>query len=159
MNSENNIKNAIFHKFSLLRKEKNIYTPEIEIKLKSFSEDIEDCYTGIVDTGSEITLFSSEVIQKYNFPSTGTHRMLESAVCSNPIEILPCYGQIKVESEAKGNYKVIEIHSCNRKYLRQDILLGMNFITKYNIHIYGAEEKLIIEEEKKTNFRLTVKIV
>ena len=144
MNSEKSIK----YEFSYEKKREEIYTPKAKVILKSpANQNIVKC-EGIVDTGSEITLISSELIQELQLPVGGIGEKINTAGLGEAIYVLPCWGQISFyDKNIESKYKFIKIYSCQRNFLSQDILLGMNFINKYTITFSGKYKKLFVMEE------------
>lgn len=148
MNSKKD--NIIQYEFFYEKKTEEIYTPKATVSLKSFdNRNIVKC-EGIVDTGSDITLISSELIKKLEFPVLGEEGKINTVGVGESISVLPCWGRISFYDEKiDSKYYVIKIHSCQRKFLSQDVLLGMNFINKYTITFSGKYKKLLVIEETK----------
>ena len=143
-------KRVITHEFPYEEQEGGVYTPKAKIDIQSVEPGIKtDQFNGIIDTGSQITIISIEIIKKFKFPVAGKEEALETARSGEKIYAVPYWGKIRVSNpNIKNNkYHFIKMYACKRKYLQQDILLGMNFINKYEIKFSGKLKKTFIEEE------------
>ena len=88
------------------------------------------------------------MIQELQLPVGGIEGTINTADIGEAIYVLPCWGQISFyDKNIESKYKFIKIYFCQRNFLSQDILLGMNFINKYTITFSGKYKKLFVMEE------------
>lgn len=146
----NEPKNVIEYEFAYEKHTKELYTPKATVVLKSPKNQKEVRCEAIVDTGSQITLVSSELIKTLQLPIAGEKQIINTAGSGEFIYALPCWGQVSFyDQNIVSQYNFVKIYSCQKQYLSQDILLGMNFINKYTIIFSGKEKKIIVKQEKK----------
>ena len=139
--------NNIQYEFSYEKRQEEIYIPKATVIFKSFTSENSKICEGIVDTGSEVTLVASELIKELEYPSLGTE-IMNTAVIGESINIIPCWGLISFYADnVATKHQCIKLHSCKRQNLAQDVLLGMNFINKYEITFSGKEKKFYAKLE------------
>lgn len=156
-----NPEEELTYEFPYHRTSRELYTPKAEISLKSHDGEIEEKYEGIVDTGSEITLISLEIVKKFKFIVAGEGVELKTVRKGEKEIVIPYYGQIGLSTQSKKEiqYRYTEIYSCQQESLQQEIILGMNFINEYEMTFSGKNKKLIIKDIKKNRAKQYVKIL
>ena len=141
----------IYYEFSYLQRNNDLYTPTATIQIKSFKTQKEEEYNAIIDTGSEITLISEEIIKQFDFSSISSEKKVQTATSEKGITVVPYWVRIRFKHLNKKDnlYYPIKIYCCSKKNLNQDILLGMDFIKNFEITFSGKNKKLLIIEEAK----------
>lgn len=90
------------------------------------------------------------MIHELQLPVGGIEEQINTAGFGDAIYVLPCWGQISFYDEnIESKFNFIKIYSCQRNFLSQDVLLGMNFINKYTITFSGKYKKLFVTEETR----------
>lgn len=144
---ENKNKNIIYN-FSY-HKENDLYDPVATIEIESFDNKIKKEFTTIIDTGSQITLIATEILKEFNFPSTSSDRRIEFAgtgakVQSEDTVVYYCRIRFQHNKIQNVKYQTCKVYSCSRKFLKQDMIIGMDFIKNFEVCFLGKKEKLSI---------------
>lgn len=131
------------------QKENDLYDPVVIIEIKSFDNKLKKEFLTIVDTGSQITLIATEILKEFNFPSTSSNRKIEFAgtgakVQSEDIVVYYCRIRFKHHKIQNVKYQTCKVYSCSRQFLKQDIIIGMDFIKNFEVCFLGKKEELSI---------------
>ena len=146
MTSKKN-KKAIYNFF--YQKQNELYDPIAIIEIESFNKKIKNEFTAIIDTGSQITLIATEILKEFNFPSTSSNRRIEFAGTGSKLQsedtvVYFCRIRFKHDTTQEIKYQTFKVYSCSRQFLRQDIILGMDFLKHFEVCFLGEKEELSI---------------
>ena len=127
-----------------------LFTPVATIEIAQFESygDKQETYKAIVDTGSEVTIISVEIAKKFDFPMTNSSQKIDFAGVSNGISTTPYFVRLRFKHHKfqENDFHAIKCYCCERKFLSQDIILGMNFLNKFEITFSGKYKKITIVE-------------
>ena len=130
-------------------KENDLYDPVVTIEIESFDNKVKKEFSTIIDTGSQITLIATEILREFNFPSTSSNRRIEFAgtgakVQSEDIVVYFCRIRFRHNEIQDVKYQTCKVYSCSRQFLKQDIIIGMDFLRNFEVCFLGKEEELNI---------------
>lgn len=131
------------------QKENDLYDPVVAIEIESFDNNVKKEFSTIIDTGSQITLIATEILKEFNFPSTSSNRKIEFAgtgakVQSEDVVVYYCRIRFKHNKIQGVKYQTCKVYSCSRKFLKQDIIIGMDFLRNFEVCFLGKKEELSI---------------
>lgn len=131
------------HEYSYIKLGNISPIPIVRISINNSRNNKYLQHDAILDTGSDVTLIPISIISKLNPPKIGRVKITKKpqGLGGREIGILPHRIKLGFSDRTLINVKV---WSCSDRNLEGCIILGRNFLNRYEITFDGIKSKLIV---------------